>query len=90
MMGCSCSYLRSKEYDNKCRNKFRDYANYHDYVFVPYLNKQLDYVKRIGIIWDTRRPTYMSDSLKAHAREDSDFIYNQRPKCSLISLTGYI
>ena len=21
------------------RNTFRDYANYHDYVFVPYLNK---------------------------------------------------
>ena len=89
-MGWSCSYLRSKEYDNKCRNTFRDYANYHDYVFVPYLNKQLDYVKSIGIIWDTCRPTYMSDSLKAHAREDRDFISNQRPKCSLISLTGYI
>ena len=35
-------------------------------MFVLYLKKQLDYVKRVDIVWDT----YMSDSLKSHARED--------------------
>ena len=88
MMGCSCSCLRFKDCDNKFRNIFRDYANYHECVYVPYLKKQLDYVKMMDIVWDTC--TYMSDSLKAHARENIYFIYNQRPKCSLITLTEYI
>ena len=71
MMGCSCSCFRSKDCDNKFRNIFRDYANYHDHVYVPYLRKQLDYVKRMDIVWDT-----LSDSLKAHARENRYFFYN--------------
>ena len=88
LMGCSCPCLRSKECDNKFRNIFIGCADYHDYVLVSYLKKQLDYVKRKDIVWDTC--TYMSDSRKAHAKEDRYFIYNQKPTCSLISLTGYI
>ena len=89
MIGCSCSCLRSKECDNKFRNIIiQRLCYYHDYVFVLHIKKQLDYAKRMVIVWD--RCTYMSDSFKAHAREDRDFIYNQRPICNFISFAGYI
>ncbi|XP_046379912.2 uncharacterized protein LOC124151470 [Haliotis rufescens] len=41
---------------------FKDYA---EYVFVPYLKRQLVHAARVDVVWDT----YIADSLKAHTRE---------------------
>lgn len=41
---------------------FQEYA---DYVFLPYVTKQLDQVKRVDVVWDV----YQDDSLKSTTRE---------------------
>ncbi len=43
-------------------NTFKDYA---DIVFIPYLLKQLQLVRRVDVVWDF----YAADSLKAHTRQ---------------------
>ena len=41
---------------------FQDYA---DIVFMPYLLKQLQVVRRVDVVWDS----YTPNSLKAHTRQ---------------------
>ncbi len=43
-------------------NTFKDYA---DIVFIPYLLKQLQLVRRVDVVWDS----YAAHSLKAHTRQ---------------------
>ena len=48
-----------------CPGIVRTFQEYADHVFIPYVKKQLDQVKRVDVIWDIYRP----DSLKSTARE---------------------
>ena len=46
----------------------RTFNEYAATVFLPYIRRQLDTVKRINVVWDV----YLKDSLKGTAREGKD------------------